>query len=74
MVRNKFMRVWVLNAYYDLATPFFASEYVFNHLNLPNQLRQNIVTTYYEAGHMMYIHHPSLVKFRRDAEAFYDMK
>lgn len=74
MIRNKFMRVWVLNGYYDLATPFFASEFVFNHLNLPEPLRQNIIMTYYEAGHMMYVHQPSLVKFRRDAEAFFKMQ
>jgi hypothetical protein len=34
MVRNKFMKVWVLNGYYDMATPFYASEYVFSHLQL----------------------------------------
>lgn len=74
MVRNKFMRVWVLNGYYDLATPFFASEYVFNHLNLTPELRKNLTMTYYEAGHMMYIHHPSLVQFRKDAETFFNQK
>lgn len=74
MVRNKFMKVWVLNGYYDLATPFFASEFVFNHLNLPAPYRKNIMTTYYEAGHMMYLHKPSLVKFRKDAEDFFEGK
>lgn len=74
MVRNKFMRVWVLNGYYDLATPFFAAEFVFNHLNLTPELRKNLTMTYYEAGHMLYIHRPSLVKFRRDAEEFFDGK
>ncbi len=71
MVRNKFMKVWVLNGYYDMATPFFASEYVFDHLQLDESLKKNIWLTYYEAGHMMYLHKKSLEKFRKDAENFY---
>ena len=71
MVRNKFMKVWVLNGYYDLATPFFAAEYVFSHLNLDQSLQKNLSMTYYEAGHMMYLHQASLEKFRADAEGFY---
>ncbi len=71
MVRNKFMKVWVLNGYYDLATPFYASEYVFNHLQLEPSLMENLWMTYYEAGHMMYVHQPSLEAFRKHAEEFY---
>ncbi len=71
MVRNKFMKVWVLNGYYDLATPFFAAEYVFSHLNLDQSLQKNLSMTYYKAGHMMYLHQASLEKFRADAEGFY---
>lgn len=71
MVRNKFMKVWVLNGYYDMATPFYASEYVFSHLQLDPVLQPNLSLTYYEAGHMMYIHKPSLEKFRKDAEFFF---
>lgn len=71
MVRNKFMKVWVLNGYYDMATPFFAAEYVFDHLQLDETLRNNLTMTYYEAGHMMYLHKKSLIKFRKDAEKFY---
>ena len=72
MVRNKFMKVWVLNGYYDMATPFYASEYVFSHLQLDPVLQPNLSLTYYEAGHMMYIHKPSLEKFRKDAEFFFE--
>lgn len=71
MVRNKFMKVWVLNGYYDLATPFFAAKYVFSHLNLDQSLQKNLSMTYYKAGHMMYLHQASLEKFRADAEGFY---
>ncbi len=71
MTRNKFMKVWVLDGYYDLATPFYAEEYVFSHLMLDSSLKENLTTTYYEAGHMMYLHEPSLKKFRSDAERFF---
>lgn len=60
MTANTFLRVHVANGYYDLATPYFASEYTFKHLGLPAELRKNIEMSYYEAGHMMYVHKPSL--------------
>ena len=43
--------------YYDLATPFFAAEYTFDHLGLDPSLRAILPAAYYEAGHMMYVHH-----------------
>ena len=44
------------------ATPHFAADYSFDHMALSPQLRRNISVTYYEAGHMMYVHRPSLEK------------
>lgn len=70
MHRNPHMRVWISNGYYDLATPFFATEYTVNQMNLDPGLRRNITMTYYESGHMMYIHMPSLVQFKKDFTAF----
>nr|MBA3533060.1 peptidase S10 [Ardenticatenales bacterium] len=52
---NPYLKVFVGNGYYDLATPYFATEYTFNHLGLDPALQQNISMRYYEAGHMMYI-------------------
>lgn len=48
------MQVLVLNGYYDMATPYFATEYTFSHLELEPELRSNVSMTYYEGGHMMY--------------------
>ncbi|MEC7839683.1 MAG: peptidase S10 [Chlamydiota bacterium] len=70
MSNNPQIHVMVANGYYDLATPFFATEYTFNHLNIDKSLRKNITMTYYEAGHMMYIHQPSLVKLNDDIRVF----
>lgn len=61
MSMNPYLKVFVANGYYDLATPYFATEYTFNHLQLEPSLRENISMEYYEAGHMMYVHRPSLV-------------
>ncbi len=70
MTQNQFLRVFVGKGYYDLATPFFAAEYTFDHLSLDDSLRAHLSGGYYEAGHMMYVHHPSLVKLKTDLAQF----
>jgi carboxypeptidase C (cathepsin A) len=70
MTQNPHMKVFVANGYYDLGTPFTATEYTFNHLQLDESLHDNISMAYYEAGHMMYIHLPSLEAMKRDLDEF----
>ncbi len=70
MAKNPYMRVWLAQGYYDMATPFFAAEYTVSALNLDPTLRRNIGFTYYEAGHMMYIDIRQLKKLHDDAAAF----
>ena len=70
MAINPYLKIFVANGYYDLATPYFATEYTFNHLSLDPSLQANISMGYYEAGHMMYIHLPSLAKLKQDLAAF----
>lgn len=70
MTQNPHMKVFVANGYYDLGTPYFATEYTFNHLGLDAPLRRNISMAYYEAGHMMYIHMPSLKAMKKDLTHF----
>lgn len=70
MSNNPKMKVMVLNGVYDLATPFAGSEYTFDHMGLDKKIRSNIVHKYYEAGHMMYIHNESAVKFKKDVSEF----
>ncbi len=64
MATNPALRVLVLNGYFDLATPFFGTEYTMEHLGLEKKLRGNIEMKYFDAGHMMYLHPPSLVAFK----------
>ncbi len=70
MTKNPFMKIFVGNGYYDLATPYFATRYTFNHLGLEGELQSNITMAYYKSGHMMYIHGPSLVKQKTDLAQF----
>lgn len=67
---NNFLKIFIANGYFDLATPFFATEYTFNHLGLDVSLQKNIKMAYYKAGHMMYLHLPSLEKLRKDLVDF----
>jgi carboxypeptidase C (cathepsin A) len=59
MRANPHMRVHVDCGYYDAATPYFAAEHAVAHLDIPSELVANISFSYYEAGHMMYLHEPS---------------
>jgi len=67
---NRYLKVFVGNGYYDLATPYFATLYTFDHMELDDSLRDNISMGFYEAGHMMYIHLPSLEKLKGDLAQF----
>lgn len=71
MSKNKYLKVFIANGYYDLATPFFATRYTVEHMGLDPSLRDHISFGYYEAGHMMYIHQPSRQKLTADVAAFY---
>jgi carboxypeptidase C (cathepsin A) len=72
LFRDANLRVLVLNGYYDLATPFSATEYVMTHLGVTPGLAGRIEMKYYEAGHMMYVHPPSIAKMKRDIDGFID--
>jgi carboxypeptidase C (cathepsin A) len=72
MITNPRLLVQVENGYYDMATPFFATEFTMGHLGLPADLQSHIALDYYAAGHMMYLHDESRVKLHDNISAFID--
>jgi carboxypeptidase C (cathepsin A) len=70
MVKNPYMKVMVAAGYYDLATPYFAVEYTFNHMGLSPEMHKNITWDFYQAGHMLYIDSDSHAKLRHDFGEF----
>jgi carboxypeptidase C (cathepsin A) len=72
MSLNPNLRVLVQQGIYDLATPFLSTEYTVSHLDLRKDLRSHIEVKYYDSGHMMYLHEPSLKRFKEDIARFID--
>jgi carboxypeptidase C (cathepsin A) len=64
------MRVYVASGYYDLATPHAAGDYTVNHLGLRDAQWKKVAVSYFEAGHMMYIHGPSLERMAAELRTF----
>jgi carboxypeptidase C (cathepsin A) len=70
MKMNPGLGVLVQQGYYDLATPYFTTDYYMKHLDIPAEARERIRVENYEAGHMMYVHPQSMVKYREDLVRF----
>ncbi len=70
MRANPHLRVHVSCGLYDGATPHFAAEHVFAHLQLPADELDRVTWAYYESGHMMYVHEPSRLQQSADLAAF----
>lgn len=66
VTRNSELKVFVASGIYDLATPFYATDYTFNHLGLDPSLKKQITMHEYNAGHMIYVDRPSLIKLKEE--------
>jgi carboxypeptidase C (cathepsin A) len=70
MTQNPALKVFVGNGYYDLATPFFATEYTFDHIGFDPDYKRRVTLKYYEAGHMMYVRRVEREQLKRDVAEF----
>jgi len=70
MTKNKYLKVFIAEGYYDGACDYFTAEYVFSHLDLNGELKDRIKFGFYESGHMMYIRKASLAKLKNDIAEF----
>ena len=71
--KNPSLKVLSLNGYYDMATPFFGTEYDIAHLSVNPELAQNVSFKYYPAGHMVYLNRDAMTTMMHDVDDFYDM-
>ena len=72
MIKNPYMKILVMEGYYDLATPFAAANWTMDHLGLDGQFRQNVSYATYNAGHMVYIDRAEHDKMKKDLVVFMD--
>jgi carboxypeptidase C (cathepsin A) len=72
MASNPQMLVFSANGYYDFATPWLATQYALQHLNLPPNLQKNVSFGFYQSGHMVYLNQSALDAYHRDLEHWYD--
>lgn len=72
IIKNPYMKVLVMEGYYDLATPFAAANYTIDHLNLDPKYREGISFATYNAGHMVYVDRAEHDKMKKDLVQFMD--
>jgi carboxypeptidase C (cathepsin A) len=70
LTKNPYLKVLVMEGYYDLATPYLAANYTIDHLSLPADSRKNISYATYESGHMVYVDRTSATKMKKDLLEF----
>lgn len=71
MRENPHLLVYSLNGLYDMATPFFGTEYDLAHLQIDRSLRPNLRFAYYPSGHMVYLDTAALHTLKADLARFY---
>lgn len=74
MTKNPYLKIWVVSGYYDFATPFYGTEWAYNHAFLPEAALKNLTFSYYEAGHLFYLYKPSKIQFREEALTWFGAK
>ena len=70
MRTNPYLKVLSLNGWYDMATPFFGTEYDLDHMMLEQAQQRNLEFRYYPSGHMVYLNPDALHQMRVDVESF----
>jgi carboxypeptidase C (cathepsin A) len=74
MTHNPQLRLLVCSGRFDLATPYFATDYTLNHMTLAPEIRKNITQTYYPGGHMLYHVREGMAKLYQDVTGFVEKK
>lgn len=72
MSQNPHLQIFSGNGYYDFATPYFATYYTFEHMDIAPQLQKNITFGFYDSGHMVYLNPAARARFKADLDHWYD--
>jgi carboxypeptidase C (cathepsin A) len=70
MKKNPTLKVMVNGGYFDVSTPYFEGVMELRHLPIPAALKSNIEDHYYQSGHMVYVHQPTLVELHANVADF----
>ncbi len=70
MTHNPHLKLLVCSGRFDLATPFFATDYTLDHMTMAPEIRKNITQAYYPGGHMIYHVQEGLEKLSKDVSGF----
>ncbi|MHB8198328.1 MAG: S10 family peptidase [Vulcanimicrobiaceae bacterium] len=73
MTYNPNLKIYSANGYFDLATPYLATVYTLQHLNINPALQKNITFGFYHSGHMIYLHTAALAQYKANLARWYDM-
>ncbi|MEA2718831.1 MAG: hypothetical protein QOJ39_695, partial [Candidatus Eremiobacteraeota bacterium] len=71
ITQNPSLHVLSANGYFDLATSFYGTEYLLNHMNLNAEQRRRLHFAYFNSGHEVYLNHDALVQFKAELVRFY---
>ncbi len=72
MTTDPHLHLFSANGYYDMATPFFTTQYTLQHLNLAPALQKHVTFGFYESGHMIYMNDDSRHAMHGDLDNWYD--
>jgi len=70
MTQNPYLKVLVLEGYYDGGTDYYSAQYTISHLDPSGALNKRFQFAFFESGHMMYIHNAELAKAKQDLTRF----
>ena len=70
MKHNPDLKVMVNGGYFDISTPYYEGWFEMHHLAIPPALQKNIEFHYYQSGHMVYVHLPTLKELHDNVADF----
>ncbi len=71
MTLNPYMQVYIAHGFFDLVTPYFASNHLADLMKLNPEIRPNLTLKHYQGGHMFYTWDESRQQWFAQMKAFY---